>query len=79
MGKTAVLLVLVVLVVSCFWQEAGAKPYFRLSRAFDRGLMFGALAGLGSGRSRGGGRTFIIPVGGGYGGGYGHMMRPMYG
>lgn len=79
MNKTAMLLVLVVLAASCLWKPSEAKPYLRLSRAFNRGLMMGALAGGmgGSGRSRGG-RTYIMPVPQSSYGGYG-MMMPHYG
>lgn len=79
MNKTIVLLVLVVLTLSCFLKQTEAKPYLRLSRAFNRGLMMGAMAsGLGgSGRRGGGGRTYIMPMShGGYGGGNMMMMIP---
>lgn len=85
MGKTSVLLVLLVLTVFCLWKQTEAKPYLRLSRAFNRGLMMGAmtggLGGNGGGRRR---RTYVMPMGkGGYSGkgGYGGhmtMMQPMH-
>lgn len=81
MVKKAILLVLVVFTLSCLLKQTEAKPYLRLSRAFNRGLMMGAMTGGlgGSGRRGRGRRTYVMPMSGkgGYGGsvsyGYGGM------
>lgn len=63
MGKTAVVLVLVALVVSCLWRHTEAQQYLRLRRAFNRGLIMGALANSLTGPGQSSGKSYVVPVG----------------